>query len=77
VGINNKDKADDFLADSESITGTQDWTPLSLVFTIPEQQVGNTLSVSLRRINDPAVTTGNGSVWFDSYEFYKLPVAAK
>ena len=61
-----------FLAYSRGITGTQDWTQLSLVFAAPEDV--EKLDVFLRRPATEDMPTTLGTVWFDNY--FLLPLSA-
>lgn len=59
-----------FRAASQGITGTQDWTQLSLVFTVPEDV--ETLGIRLRRQAGDDAPATPGTVWFDTYMLFPL-----
>jgi hypothetical protein len=59
-----------FMACSDAISGTQNWTPLTLVFEAPDHLQG--VNLLLRCVAEERAAEGTGTVSFDRYAMYEL-----
>jgi len=59
-----------FVAFDKGVSGTQNWTPQSLVFEVPEGV--NQLKVLLRVLTPEKADNAECRVWFDDYQLYEV-----